>query len=84
MVAALVGDLLSWIFVVALTVVALTITIVGTLRMYQKVQGTDMTKAVAVTLVAGTAVVLFLGGWLVVGLYWAATWCWQTAARRQR
>jgi len=38
MVAALVGDLISWVSVVALTVVALTITVVVALRMYRRLK----------------------------------------------
>lgn len=78
MVATLVLDVASWCFVPVLTVVALTVTAVGTGRVYRTRKAGGGSEVVAATLAVGSAVVLFLGGWLLVGLYWVAAWSWRT------
>lgn len=77
MVATVVLDVLTWCFVVALAVVALAVTAVGTARIYHTRRANGKSEAVAASWAVGTAVVLFLGGWLLVGLYWVAAWSWR-------
>jgi hypothetical protein len=79
MVATLVLDVVSWCFVAALTVVALVVTTVGAVRVYRAQKARGKSETLASALAAGTAVVLFLGGWLLVGLYWVAAWSWRMA-----
>jgi hypothetical protein len=79
MVATLVLDVASWCFVTALAVIALVVTTVVTVRVYRAQKARGKSETLASTLAAGTAVVLFLGGWLLVGLYWVAAWSWRMA-----
>jgi hypothetical protein len=70
MVATVVADVLAWFLFVGLTLLGLTVTVVGTARTYRSVQKDGKTRLVAIATAAGVAIVLFLGGWLFLALYW--------------
>lgn len=70
MVAMVVADVLAWFLFVGLTLLGLTVTVLGTVRTYRNMQTDGNTSLVATASAAGVAIVLFLGGWLFLALYW--------------
>lgn len=70
MVATVVADVLAWVLFVGLTLLGLTVTVGGTARTYRSVQTDGKTRLVATASAAGVAMMLFLGGWLFLALYW--------------
>lgn len=72
MVATIVGDILAWLLFAGITVLGVTLTVVGTIRAHRLARTRRLSPAVSVTLASLAAIVLFLGGWMLFGLWWAA------------
>ena len=81
MVATLVADLLAWFLFLGAGVGALTITVVGTAHAHRNLQEDGNSGPASTVLAAGAAVLLFLGGWLFLGLYWLGAWTLRTIHR---
>lgn len=71
MAATVAGDILAWLLFAGITVLGVTLTVVGTIRAYRLTRTRGLSPAVSVTLASLAAVVLFLGGWMLFGLWWA-------------
>jgi heme/copper-type cytochrome/quinol oxidase subunit 1 len=80
-VIAFLGAALAWILFVGITMVGVALTVMGTMRAYQRLRQTGRGEGTSAGLAAAAAIVLFLGGWLVLGLYWLAAWLWRIVRR---
>jgi cell division protein FtsX len=69
----MVADVLAWFVFVGLTILGVTVTVVGTTHTYRKMRGDGKTPRATILTVAGAAIILFLGGWLFVAIYWLVT-----------
>lgn len=77
MVSTLVADILGWLFFVGITILGLTIMVLGTIQAYRGMQARHHSEAISGVVATGSAIVLFLGGWLPLALYWLARWMWR-------
>src|SRR5262249_39922620 len=77
MVGAILGDVLAWLLFIGITVVGVALTAVGTVRAHRLSQRRGMGALSATVFVVVTAIVLFLGGWIVFGLAVGATKLWR-------
>lgn len=83
MVSTLVADILGWLLFIGITILGLTIIALGTIHAYRGMQARHRSEAVSTIVAAGSAIVLFLGGWLPLALYWLATRTWRMARHSQ-
>jgi hypothetical protein len=81
MVATIAGDILAWLLFVGIAVLGVTLTVIGTIRAHRLARARGWSEALSVTLASVAAIVLFLGGWMFLGLWWAGARL-QRAARR--
>lgn len=74
----LVADVLAWLLFVGVAVIGIMVTAFGTIHTYRNMQAAGKSEETSTVLTAGAAVVLFLGGWLFLGLYWLVAWTLRT------
>ncbi len=83
MVATVVADALAWFLFAGLTVLAVTVTVVGSVHTYRNVQTKGKTGVAATVSAVVAAIVLFLGGWLFLTLYWLVARALRTVHRAE-
>jgi len=74
MVSNIVGDAIVVILSLALSGAAWMTVAIGTKRVYGSVKARGRSEFESTVAAVGCAIVLFLGGWLLLGLYWLAAW----------
>lgn len=83
MVATVVVDVLAWLLFVGVAVLGLTVTAIGTAHIFRNMQKDGRTSSATTVLAAVVAIVLFLGGWLLLALYWLVTKALGTTRRTE-
>jgi hypothetical protein len=74
MVATVAGDILAWLLFAGIAIVGVTLTVVGTIRAHHCARTRRLSPAVSTALAGAAAILLFLGGWMFLGLYWLGVW----------
>jgi hypothetical protein len=72
MIATLVANLFAWALVIGIAAAGMVITVLGTARTYRTMKRDGRSTGASTVVASLAAVVLFLGGWLFLGLYWLA------------
>jgi len=79
MVATVIGDIFAWLLFAGITVFGVTLTVIGTVHAHRYTGTRELSPALSVTLTSAAAIVLFLGGWILLGLYWLGAWVQRVA-----
>jgi len=74
MVNTIVADAFAWLLFLGVTAVGVTLTVLGTMRAYRSMHTHGRNEVESNIAAVACAVILFLGGWLLLGLYWLAAW----------
>jgi hypothetical protein len=74
MLTAIIADTLAWSLFLGIPVIGITLTAQGTAHAYGRLRAGGTSVGVSTATATAVAAVLFLGGWLPLGVYWTAAW----------